>query len=296
MSEENPPEIQDNYNPLLTKAKSDLYGENIVAFLGPPNSGKTVIATLLRDAIFSHFLENHKDEYEANMIAGFEFLKNTTNIMLEGQFPSATLPNNEGEVIFKIQRKGPLGTGIQIRIKDISGEDYESLCISGDIKPADRVENILRRHKTRSMPYGPLSFIVLAKMYVIMIDCSLYKKWKYLELDYSHLLNSMLDFQKIIGGNQEKISEPIAIILTKTDCLPEEVNSSPKELIAKQMPQFDKTLNMLHSGARDYFELSIDTGRTSGNEPNELSVKVPWSYSSSEYERLLLWIVNNISR
>ena len=56
--EENKPEIQDK-NPLLTKAKNDLYDENIVAFLGPPNSGKTVIATLLRDSIFSHFLENN---------------------------------------------------------------------------------------------------------------------------------------------------------------------------------------------------------------------------------------------
>ena len=110
------------------------------------------------------------------MVKGFEFLKNTTNIMLDGKFPSATLPNNEGEVIFKIQRKGSLGNDIHIRIKDISGEDYESLCISGDIPSDDRVESILRRHKTRQMPYGPLSFIVLAKMYVIMIDCSIYSE------------------------------------------------------------------------------------------------------------------------
>ncbi len=295
--EENQSNVKEgNSNPLLAKAKEDLYDENIVAFLGPPNSGKTVLATLLRDAIFTHFLDNHKDEYEANMVQGYEFLKETTGIMLDGKFPSATLPNNEGEVIFKIQRKGPLGTGIHIRIRDISGEDYESLCIFGDIPPEARVESILRRHKTRRMPYGPLSFIIVAKMYVITIDCSLYKKWKYYDLDYAHLLNSVLDFQKVVGGDGKKITTPIAIVLTKADCLPEEVNNSPKDLIVNQMPQFDKTMSMLQSAEKNYFELSIEPARTPGNELNEKGVKVPWEYSSSEYERLILWIINNISR
>ncbi len=296
MSEESEVNNEIDTNPLLTRAKHDLYDENIVAFLGPPNSGKTVIATLLNDSIFTHFLENHKDEYEANMISGYEFLKTTRNEMLDGKFPSPTLPNNEGEVIFKIERKGPLGRGTHLRIRDISGEDYESLLISGDLDAEIRTESVLRRHKTRAMRYGPLSFIVVAKMYVAMIDCSLYDKWKKYDLDYAHLLNSLLDFQKVIGGDANKITSPIAIILTKADCLPDEVNNSAKELIASQMQQFDKTLNMLHSGAREYFELSIDTNRTSANEQNQDGVKVPWSYSSNEYDRLILWILNNISR
>ena len=296
MSEENNIEIVNDENPLLTKVKEDLDEQNIVAFLGPPNSGKTVIATLLNDSIFTHFLEKHGDEYEANMTDGYEFLKTTRNVMLEGKFPSTTLPDNEGEVIFKIARKGPLGKGTHLRIRDISGEDYESLIISGDLDAEKRTESVLRQHKTRSMRYGPLSFIVIAKMYVVMIDCSLYSKWKKYDLDYAHLLNSLLDFQKIVGGNKNKITSSIAIILTKTDCLPDEVNDSAKDLIANQMQQFDKTLSMLHSGAKEYFELNIDTNRTATNDQNKDGIKVPWSYSSDEYSRLILWILNNISR
>ena len=146
------------------------------------------------------------------------------------------------------------------------------------------------------MRYGPLGFITVAKMYVVMIDCSEYKKWKQFDLNYAHLLNSLLDFQTVVRGNSEKITAPIAIILTKTDCLPEEVNDSAKDLLAKQMPQFDKTLNMLHSGSREYFELCIDINRTSSNEQDKIGVKVPWSYSSDEYSRLIVWILNNISR
>ena len=133
MSDENDIENVNQENPLLTRVKVDLDDQNITAFLGPPNSGKTVIATLLNDSIFTRFLEKYDGEYEANMVDGYEFLKTTRNVMLDGKFPSTTLPDNQGEVVFKIVRKGPLGKGIQIRIKDISGEDYESLLISGDL-------------------------------------------------------------------------------------------------------------------------------------------------------------------
>ena len=204
MSEEENIDNVEEQNPLLTRVKEDLDEENIVAFLGPPNSGKTVIATLLNDSIYTHFLEKYKDKYEANMIDGYEFLKTTRNVMLEGKFPSTTLPDNQGEVVFEIKRKGPLGQGIQIRIRDISGEDYDTLLISGDLDAEKRVESVLRQHKTRSMRYGPLSFITVAKMYVIMIDCSLYLKWKQFDLDYAHLVNSLLDFQKVVRGNGKK--------------------------------------------------------------------------------------------
>ncbi len=43
--EENIDDVEDQ-NPLLTRVKEGLYDENIVAFLGPPNSGKTIIATI----------------------------------------------------------------------------------------------------------------------------------------------------------------------------------------------------------------------------------------------------------
>lgn len=229
------------------------------------------------------------------MVKGYEFLRNTRNAMLDGKFPSATLPGNQGEIIFKITRKGPLGREIQIRIKDISGEDYGLLLISGDLNAENRVERVLRQHKPKSMRYGPLSFITVAKMYVVTIDCSEYDKWKQFDLDYAHLLNSLLDLQTVVRGDNKKITVPIAIILTKTDCLPDEVDESPKDLLAQQMPQFDNALNILHSGSREYFKLSIDTNRTPSNEQDETRVKVPWLYSSDEYSRLTAWILDNIS-
>ena len=61
MSEEKDIDNIEDQNPLLTRVKEDLYDENIVAFLGPPNSGKTVIATLLKNSIYTDFLEKYKD-------------------------------------------------------------------------------------------------------------------------------------------------------------------------------------------------------------------------------------------
>ncbi len=53
MSEENNIDNVGDQNPLLTRVKEGLYDENIVAFLGPPNSGKTVIATISTSVAFA---------------------------------------------------------------------------------------------------------------------------------------------------------------------------------------------------------------------------------------------------
>ncbi len=47
------------------------------------------------------------------MIDGYEFLKTTRNVVLEGKFPNTTLPDNP-EVVFKIKRKGPLVKALNI--------------------------------------------------------------------------------------------------------------------------------------------------------------------------------------
>ena len=266
-------------NPLVTKVKTDLENKNIVAFLN--------------HSLFSSFLNNRDEEYEAHMIKGFEFLKTNTKIMLDGTFPDATVPNNEGEVVFKITNKKPLGGAALLRIKDISGEDYDTLLISGDLSSEQRTANVLQRYKTRLMPYGPLSYIVMSKVYAIMIDCSEYEKWQAHDIDYAHLLKSLLDFQKVVGGDKTKITAHIAIILTKADCLLDELSDITDQLKQK-MPQFIQTLSALHSGTREYFKLSIDLDRDAANNLKENTIKVPWAYSTDEYNRLLTWILKNL--
>ena len=266
-----------------------------MAFLGPPNSGKTVIATLLHHAVYAHFSKKHESEYAFTTESGWEFLDATKNSILGGKFPSTTIPNNDDEVVFSIKRKGPLGRAIRLNVRDVSGEDYKSFLISGDLSADERTFGVLQQYKTRTMPYGPLSFIVFAKMYVITIDCSLYDKWSMLDLGYAHLLHSLLDFQKTTGGNAEKITSSIAIILSKADCLPDDADGKADVLVAGKLNQFAEMLKVIHSGPREYFKTSIDPGRTDMNKPIPNSIKVPLSYSNDEYERLLLWIIKNVN-
>lgn len=280
---------------LLTEVKEEMDNRNIVAFLGPPSSGKTVIATLLKDSLFTHFLKNYEKEYDGNMIKGYDFLKKTENEMLNGKFPIKTQPADHAEVVLEIKSKIPLGQGIQIRIKDIAGENYSSLLIAEEVNMENRINNILQTQKTRGARYGPLAFILVSKIYVIMIDCSTYKEWKRYDLDYSHLLKSLLDIQKGVRGDADKINSAIAIILTKADCLSDEINKSAEELIAETMPQFDRSMKTLHSGNKEYFKFSIDADRTDGNEQIENRIKIPWAYSEEEYNRFILWILGNIT-
>lgn len=288
-------ESEDNkigINPLLNNLRDDMEEEKIVAFLGPTGSGKTVISILINDTLSKHFLK-HYDTYRARTTGGWEFVEMAKKEMLAGNFPTTTLPNSQKEITLEIENVKTLGRKISLKIRDMSGEDYKTLLTSDELDAEERINRILRLYKNKNMKYGPLAYILIAKLYVIVIDCSKYSKWEDEDLNYAHLLDTLLKIQETVNKNKAKtISLPIAIILSKTDRLDDE-NIHPKDLVASKMNQFDESLKMIHSGKREYFKLNIETNRASSNEPNPNKIKIPWKYSHDEYVRLIHWILEN---
>lgn len=284
-------------DPILESAEKELKSENMVAFLGPPFSGRTVVATLFKRAMFHSFLDKYK-EFGANVARGNDFLASTEASMLSGEFPTKTPSLETNEIEFEVARTGALGSSIRLRIRDLSGEDYDVLCLGPDIEPKDRIHNIITKGKGKNQPYGPLSFLIFAKMYIIVLDCGEYSDWDKLQLRYSQLLNTLLQFKQAIKEDKDgKITTPIGILLTKTDQLPDTNTVSAEDLIAKKMPQFHHTLKMLHKGKREYFSVYVEPLPNRDNEAGtgDNKVKNPLSYSEDEYVNLILWIIHNIA-
>jgi len=285
-------------DPTLDIAKKEFENERMVAFLGPPESGKTVAATLIKRTMYEDFINKHPD-YEANVLVGNDFLASTEASMLSGNFPSPTPSLETNEIEFEIARKEPLGKSIKLRIRDISGEDYDILCLGPDITTEERVHNVITKGKGkgRSIQYGPLTYIIFSKLYVIVLDCKDFQNWDKNQLRYSQLLNSIVQFKQAIKQAADgKITVPIAILLTKADRLPDGTSESTEELLKKTMPQFYITLNMLHKGKREYFRVHVEPTPNRDNEvaQEQRSLLTPLQYSADNYSNLIFWIINNM--
>lgn len=307
MSTKNPPTI-------LKIATESLAPQKIVAFVGNTGSGKTVLGTMLKDAIYTHFIPKHKDEFSFNLIKGNDVLDEVEDYLFSQKiFPPETEPGTRSEMVFEVARTQLLGRKINIRIRDISGEDYKLAFYGDDVPQETRVNDVLTLKKEKTDSYGPFSFLIFAKLYVILIDCSKFREWKTIQTRQSQMLNSILAFKKILGETEDdKFVTPLAIILTKTDTLKAGIEESPEHMLEKYMPQFYHTLSYVHTGKRKYFSMFIEAEKkgettqqpessfqelTNATIPQTATKKLtdPLSYSSGEFVKFILWIIDVLS-
>jgi len=283
----------------LDHAKEDFENKKQVAFLGPPNCGKTVVAVLMKDAVFAYYQKEHPD-VKFNVVKGNDFLVSAEeNMFSNGDFPIKTPTLNPDEVVFQIKEENAIGDGVELVIRDMSGEDYESAFLGQDMEPGLRVEHILNLGRAKQF-YGPISYCLFSNMYVILIDCTEFSRWRTIQTRNAQLLNSLYNVKAHLGKiNNEKFNSPIAIVLTKADELEQDTELSPEELIKKHMPQFYSTLFNLNDGKKDFFKLSLDLQPNQENvieRDSPSKIKIPISYSNEEYVKLTDWIIQNLSR
>ncbi len=310
----------------LLKSATDHYSEqNLVAIIGNQGSGKTVVGTLLKDAIFTYF---DKDEFSFNLLSGSDILEETEeSIFTDKVFPPPSRPRMESKLVFEVVRAPPLGNKILFHVRDISGEDFKLAFLGGDVSAETRVNNVLALKKDKE-PLGPFSYLIFAKLYAILIDCSEFDNWKTIQTRQSQMLNSLLAFKKVLGEIQDngKFTTPLAIVLTKTDTLKNGIEGSPENMIKKYMPQFHTTLSHVHDGPRQYFSLFIvgekptedsqkqedvkeeqdvlpsqkqeDVKEEQDALPSQTPIKKiidPISYSNGEYVKFILWVIEKLS-
>ena len=245
---------------LLEDARNSFHDRNIVAFLGHPKSGKTVVSALLRHALFNHFIPKKNGEYDAIVANGQTLMNRILGDMIKNQlFPPITRPVDSPVLSIKIHKmRGSGPSEIELIFRDMSGENYTDYFVSEYENPDDRLDNILTANNSGST-VGPLSYLIFSKIYVIIIDCDERQNWE-LEQSYAaQVIQSLHEIHKIAKStHNDKITSPLAIIFTKADKLDEkDCLKKPKELMDK-MPEFNSSLSLFHSGPIDYFKMSLD--------------------------------------
>jgi len=280
----------------ILQASETISDENNVAVLGPSLCGKTVFVTLMSHALDHYFLDAHP-EIRAHPKEGRPFLEGCENNMRDGEFPERTQPLSRDKIIFEMRNTGATSNTIEFKLPDISGEDYKNMCLGDEIRGEERVVKVADMDKGKGVTFGHMIYVVYAKMYVFLIDCSKFEDWEKNDTKYQLALTTIQDFKKVSNLSKKgRIETPIAIVLTKTDCL-ENREINPEELIHQKMRRFYNTLEDIHVGKRAFFMMHVDVKRNNENEIDTsegLKVAQPLSYSHEEYTNFLWWLHQNL--
>lgn len=243
----------------LEAAKEQLKGKNIVAFLGESYCGKTVVSALLKFTISNYFVPSSKGEFEATVTKGNTVITNIIKKMHAGFFPPHTLPYHKSPLMIDIYTTHGFGGKVELILRDMSGEDYEEYLITEYDNSDDRLADLVTEGKTDSDTFGPLSHLIFAKMYVILIDCSKFSDWKIEQANYANMISALKQLKEKIEETVDgKFISPLAFVFTKADLLPEgERKKQPSELI-KYMPELVSNLHIYHKGSVEYFLVNVD--------------------------------------
>ena len=253
---------------MLEAARKNYGGKNIVSFIGKTYSGKTVISALLFDTISNEFLRRYGKKFHVRFLKGFDELERAHKRMFsKGRFPPPTLPKTKSEITIEITSKAPLGTKTEFVLRDASGEDLTDILQKPYENPDELINTILTKHKDENDQYGPLSYILFSKIYIILVNCKLAGEWRTEQIRLNQTINSILDIKKKMkGAVDKKIRNPIAIVFTKADELKnaleelkgERRSPSPNELLESYLPLFHSNLELTHSGKLGLFKFGID--------------------------------------
>ena len=269
----------------LEDARNSFHDKNIIAFLGQPKSGKTVVFALLKHALFNHFIPKRSKEFNAIVTSGQTLINKILGDMIKKQlFPPITRPIDRpifSIEIHKIRGKGP--SEIELILNDMSGENHMDYLVNEYGNPDDRLEHILTLHSSNN-PFGPLSYLIFSKIYVIIIDCTESQNWEHEQSEHALVIQSLYEIQKSAKlTRNDKIISPLAIIFTKADKLNEKDRlKKPKELMDK-MPEFESSLSRFHSGTIDYFKMSLDVEPESEDDV-EKRIKHEQEYAKHNFD------------
>jgi len=287
---------QEKLNSIIPQTNKEYENKNYVAILGYSTVGKTVLVTLLSNALDNYFLDRHPD-IDARIISGDVHLKKWENTMISGKFPKKTQLLEQEEIAINMSGKGATGGSVDIRFPDISGEDFRNLCIGDEVRGPDRALKVFEMAKPKGKIFGEKSYIAYAKMYFLLLDCSKLEQWEQDAIDHQQALETILECKKAIGKTKnDRVDVPIGIILTKADTL-SDPEIDPAKFIHDKMRRFDNALNSIHIGQKNFFKVHVDVERNGDNEigDTELELRVPLTYSHDDYVDILWCIHENIS-
>ena len=204
----------------ISEAKQDFRGKTTVAFIGDSYCGKTILCALLKDTAAKYLRKETNEKYYGYVTNGRERINEFIHEMYNQKFPDKTTLSVETDATIKITSDSH--NDIELVFHDMPGEKYKEY-LENETNPEELdsvVKAIMDHGRDPNKKYGKMAHIIFAQIYVILIDCSMYKSWKGLEGKFVSILQNLLNYKMYIGKDVDgKIYSSICIVFTKHDTL-----------------------------------------------------------------------------
>lgn len=284
--------------PLLQAAIPTYKDSKLIAIIGPPKCGKTVIAGLLYDSIVNKFIPQNPN-YRLNVESGLDFLQTTLLTLREGKFPVKTPESDINKVSMILKQEVGTGGSIELKLNDVAGEVFQDIYLQ-EVPSSERLFRTLEIGKGKGKQFGDMAFLIFCKLYVIMIDCEKVGEWKTKSFENIKLLNTILQWKQAINeAPNGKINAPIAIMFTKSDLLDSKRREkNAKDLLKEEMHEFFQQLISITGKEPEAFKVNIEVNRNATNQtPDDDAkpVRTPINYTDEEYVNFISWIDKNMN-
>ncbi len=193
-------------------------GTSSYAIVGYTGGGKTTFITLF---VYAAGFIDEISQFSFTLESVSEVLRNAIKSLLSGEWPSGTLETElRTQTSITLSKKSGLRTKkVNLRINDAAGETWRRLAEEGETPQA-------LRNLISTMPQ--VSYLAWTSGYIIMVDCDRYSEWITEQFNYLNILKAIY----YLNG-KKKVSKPVAIIFTKFDAMPDNMQNTPLDTILK---------------------------------------------------------------
>ena len=252
----------------LDQARADFDGRFPVAFLGTRCAGKTVHCALLKDAAARRLKRYTNGKYLGVATAGASRINRIVDGLYGGRFPEGTTKGEAVRLVVEISSTEN-GTDIDLIFHDMAGEEYNDLLVE-EMPDEERVRQILETLKMADKPYGLMTHLIFAKIYVILVDCTRIEEWDRAQAYIKDAIKSIHGIKKHTHAlHRGKISSHLAIMFSKCDTLSDDKSADE---LAEKLDEVDAAVTKYVGGEVRYFRSKLDSTKMSKYELEKIDI------------------------
>lgn len=265
---------EDDLDALIGDMRPRSEDEIRIAFLGKPESGKSVLTALLKHRLVTSWIPMTNGKMRAAVLSGHEEINEIIRNLKAGKFPLTTSPGDFPRLEMDLEDRRGRATTLKLVMQDMSGEVYHSLLAKGPATHKKRLRDLLT---------NGAEHVVFATKYVIVADCSIKDSWVGDGASISTLIGTLRYISNRVHGgkNSEKLATKVAVVFTKADLLSTEDQEKPADELAREYPDLLNSLEMYcEEGSYKFFKMHV-----SSKEETDEEYEIRFKHEVGEQEK-----------